>query len=580
MLLIRPCAALLSVLLLGCAPKALEPAAELPTPTATPAPTPIAHPGGAVASAHPTATAAGMAMLKAGGTAADAAVATALVLGVVNPQSSGLGGGGFAVVLSPTGEVTSLDFREMAPSFFDRDVYQVEGRSSSRGPWAAGIPGEPAGLAELHRRAGRLPWADVVEPARALAADGFPVGADLARMLGYAKDSILADPGLSAIFTVDGAVLAEGATAVRPALGRTLQYLQLHGGDGFYKGPLAVAFTGFLAGQGVPWTEAELASYVVRERPVVSGTYRGFGVHSMGPPSSGGLALVETLGVLEAAEHHGMPFGELVWARTLSGALSHAFADRAAWGGDPDHVDVPVDRILADGVGARLWARTPESGPVPTADAGLSGESGELGGLVPDDSGTSHLSVVDGEGMAVALTTTVNLLFGNKQLDPNTGIVLNDEMDDFAARPGEPNAFGLVQGENNAVGPGRRPLSSMTPTIVTDADGGFLLAVGGAGGPRIITGTLQTLLGVVDGGLNPQDALARARLHHQWLPTLVFAEDSLPEATRTALTEEGFALKPMKRAGVMQAVGKDPATGAFTAGADPRAGGAGDAWNP
>ena len=570
----------LLLLLWGCASPAVEPVA--PAALARPADTPAPEftPGGAVASANPLASAAGMAILRQGGSAADAAAAVALVLGVVNPQSSGLGGGGFALLRSPAGDVISLDFRERAPSFFDRDVYQVEGRDSARGPWAAGVPGEPAGLAELHRRAGRLPWRDVVEPARTLAADGFPVGPDLAAALAWKRDLVLADPGMKAVFAPGGDVVKEGERLRRPALARSLEYLQLHGGDAFYRGPLATAFVGFLAGQGLPWTAAELADYSVAERPVVTGIYRGHSVHSMGPPSSGGLALVETLGVLEAAEHAALPFGEPAWGRTLAVALSHAFADRAAWGGDPDHVTVPVDRMLAPGVGARLWARSPPTGPVPLREAGLAGEAGELGGLVPDDSGTSHLSVVDGDGMAVALTTTVNLSFGSGQLDPNTGIVLNDEMDDFAARPGEANAFGLVQGENNAVGPGRRPLSSMTPTVVVGPDGAFLLAVGGAGGPRIITSTLQTLLGVVDAGLPPQEAIVRPRLHHQWLPATVFAEEALPDATRAAMGEQGFVLAPMSRSGVVQAVGRDPRTGAWTAGADPRAGGSAEVWNP
>jgi gamma-glutamyltranspeptidase/glutathione hydrolase len=575
-------ASVLCALLLGggCAAPRTPPPAEPAASATAPAPAASSAPGGAVASAHPLATAAGRAVLGAGGSAADAAVAMALVLGVVNPQSSGLGGGGFAVVRDPAGGVTTLDFRETAPSFFDRDVYAVEGRDSARGPWATGVPGEAAGLAELHRRAGRLPWSDVVEPARALAADGFPAGADLAAALSGMRDAVLADGGMKAVFAPGGVVLGEGDIVRRPALARTLEYLQLHGGDGFYRGPIAVAVAGFLAGQGVPWTEEELAAYRVRERAPITGTYRGYTVHSMGPPSSGGITLIEALGVLEAADHASMPFGEPAWTRTLAGALAHAFADRAAYGGDPDHVAVPVADLLAPDLGPRLWARTPAKGPVPLRAAGLAGERGELGGLVPEDHGTSHLSAVDGDGLVVALTSTVNLWFGSGQLDPNTGLVLNDEMDDFAARPGEPNAFGLVQGENNAVGAGRRPLSSMSPSIVTGPDGSFRLAVGGAGGPRIITGTLETILGVVDGGLTPQEAIARARLHHQWLPSTVFAEAAWPEATVRELVAEGFEVAPLTRGAIVQAVGRDPATGAWTAGADPRAGGAAEAWNP
>ena len=569
----------LCVLLAACATPAPAPEPAPPVPAAAATPTP-GQPGGAVSAAHPLGAAAGMQILRAGGSAFDAAVATALVLGVVNPQSSGLGGGGFAVVRAADGSSMSLDFREIAPSFFDRDAYAAPGRSSSKGPWAAGIPGEAAGLAELHRRGGRLPWAQVVEPARALAADGFPVGPDLAGALKYKEGAVLADPGMRAVFAPEGTLLAAGETCRRPMLARTLEYLALHGGDALYSGPLAISLAGFFAAQGVPWTEAELTAYRVRERPVLSAAYRGYTVHSMGPPSSGGLALLETLAILDAAGQAELQPESPAWWRALAVGLSHSFADRAAYGGDPDHVAVPVADLLEAGLGARLWAASPAEGPVALTAAGVAGERGELAGLVPDDSGTSHLSVVDGEGNAIALTTTVNLLFGNKQLDPSTGIVLNDEMDDFAAKPGEPNAFGLVQGENNAVGPGRRPLSSMTPTLVTDPQGRFVLAVGAAGGPRIITATLQAVLGVLDQGLSPTEALARPRLHHQWLPATVLLEAAVPAGVRESLGAEGFVLDDMSRSGVAHAVARDPETGLYSGAADPRAGGAAEVWNP
>ena len=537
--------------------------------------------GGAVAAAHPLGARAGGAMLASGGTAFDAAVATALVLGVVNPQSSGLGGGGFAVFRDPQGALRSIDFREVAPSFFDAETYADSGRDSARGPWAVGIPGEPAGLAALHRIGGRLPWSVLVEPARQLAAEGFPVGADLARALAAKEEAVLSDPGLRADFSRDGRVLVEGELCRRPALAETLAYLQAHGGDAFYRGPLALSFSGFLASHGLPWTPAELESYRVTERPVLTGTYRGRGVHTMGPPSSGGIAILQMLGMLDHAGHADEDPGGAVTSLNLVRAMRHAFADRAAYGGDPDFVEVPVDALLDPGLPARLWKRNTRGGVAGLRDAGLAAERGDLDELIPpDDGGTSHLSVLDAEGNAVALTTTVNLYFGAKMVDPGTGLVLNDEMDDFTARPGVPNAFGLTQGSNNAVAPGKRPLSSMSPTLVTDAEGRVVAALGGAGGPRIITGTFQTLLGVVDQGLSAEQAVGAPRLHHQWLPATVQAEKTFSAEAKRQLGRVGLTLKLGLHRAVVQIATYDPATGRWDAAADPRARGGVEVRNP
>ena len=546
-----------------------------PDPGATPdAPEVLPLVPGVVASAHGLASEAGAQVLRDGGTAFDVAVTVALVLGVVNPHSSGIGGGGFAVFKESGTPVRSVDFRETAPSFFTATTFsEDEGRSSSRGPWSTGVPGEVAGLGWLHAQGGRLPWSRLVEPARALAAEGFPVGPYLSRALGAMEEEVLADPGMKAAFAPQGVVLKAGEVCVRPALARTLEYIQLHGPEGFYRGPIATSIAGFLSGQGTPWTADELARYQVVERLPLTGTYRGHGIHTMGPPSSGGIAVLQTLGLLERGGHHAMPFGSLEWARLLAQSLTHAFADRATYGGDPDHVSVPVEDLLAGPTLDALAERTPPKGPVGLLDAGMAGLRGDSRGVVPDDGGTSHFSVLDGEGNAVAFTTTVNLWFGSGQIDPGTGVVLNDELDDFAARPGVPNAFGLVQSQNNAPGAGRRPLSSMTPTLVTNADGAVILAVGGAGGPRIITGTLQTLLGVVDRGLDAAAAVAAPRIHHQWLPEDVYLEGDFPGEGRAALHGEGFAVSDLSRAAVVQSARFDPATGAWDGAGDPRADG-------
>lgn len=551
-----------------------DPSGVAPNPAAEP-PSPTSPTSGAVAAAHPLAADAGAGILRLGGNAFDAAVATALVLGVVNPQSSGLGGGGFAVYKPAGGAVAALDFREMAPSFFDADTFAVEGRDSARGPWSTGVPGEAAGLAELHRQGGRLEWARVVEPARRIAAEGFEVGPDLASAASRYRDRILADPGLRAFLAPDGVPLTAGQTCRRPALAETLSYLQLHGGDAFYKGPVAVAISGFLARQGLPWSEAELTAYRVRPRDVLEASWRGNRVYTMPPPSSGGVVVLQSLAMLEATGHHELDPGSAPWTRTLAQVLTHAFADRAAYGGDPDFVELPLSDLLDPGLAASLLAVTPERGPVPLYQAGLAGLRGETKARVGDDGGTSHLSVLDGEGNAVALTTTVNLHFGSLQADPITGVVLNDEMDDFTARPGQPNAFGLVQGTANAPDAGKRPLSSMTPTLVVDPEGRVLLAVGAAGGPRIITATLQAMLAVVDRGLPLDEALAAPRLHAQWLPEDVWFEPGLPPETLQTLRGEGFAFRESSHLATAHAAAFDPVSGAFSAAADPRAGGAG-----
>ena len=529
---------------------------------------------GVVASAHGLASEAGAQVLREGGTAFDAAVATALVLGVVNPHSSGIGGGGFAVFRAADGPVRSVDFRESAPSFFTPTTYSDhEDRSSSKGPWSVGVPGEVAGLGWLHSVGGVLPWARVVEPARALAANGFPVGPYLAKTLGLMQETVLADPGMKAVFAPQGGVLVEGDRCLRPALARTLEYLQFHGPDGFYQGPVATSIAGFLASQGAGWTASELARYEVKERPPVEGTYRGYGVHTMGPPSSGGIAIVQTLGLLERLEHHSMAFGSARWSRALAQSLSHAFADRATYGGDPDHVSIPIAELTSKSVLDTLADRLPDTGPVAVRAAGMAGVRGDSHALVPDDGGTSHLSVLDALGNAVALTTTVNLWFGSGLIDPGTGVLLNDELDDFAARPGIPNAFGLVQSERNAPDADRRPLSSMTPTLLTDREGAVVLAVGAAGGPRIITGTLQVVLGVVDRGLSASEAVSAPRIHHQWLPPDVYFEADFPVEGRAALVEESFSVSDLSRGAVVQPAIFQPKTQVFDGAGDPRADG-------
>lgn len=555
-----------------------RPRPTAPPPSSVVAPPPSVPPpaAGAVASPHPLSTRAGASMLQAGGTAFDAAVATALAMGVVHPQSSGLGGGGFAVYRQPGQKPAALDFREMAPAWANEDSFADGTRSPTRGAWSVAVPGESRGLGAVHAAGGKLPWSAVVEPARALAADGFPISKELAEALAKRSAEVLADPGLRADFAPAGLPLKEGEICKRPALARTLEYLQLHGPDGLHRGPLAVALAGFVASKGAPLTEADLAAYRVVPRSPVSLSYRGWQVHSMAPPSSGGFVIAQSLGILERAGHAKMVPFEPDWTRTLAGALRHAFADRATYGADPDAYEVPLTTLLAPSTLDTLAGVLPARGPVPLRVAGWAGQSGEIRSVLPEDGGTAHLSALDTSGGVVALTSTVNLDFGALIADPQTGVVLNDQMDDFAAVPGKANAFGLMQSARNAPKAGRRPLSSMSPTLVLDGDGDVRLVVGGAGGPRIITGTLQTLLAVLDRGADATAALASPRIHHQWLPDLVEIEGGAPAATGEALRAEGFTIEAMRGRAVVQAIVVGLGDGAVTAAGDPRAVGTGE----
>tara|TARA_A100001037_G_scaffold48678_1_gene40516 strand:- start:2959 stop:4602 length:1644 start_codon:yes stop_codon:yes gene_type:complete len=480
------------------------------------------------------------------GNAFDAAVTTALILGITHPHSSGIGGGGFAV-FKKGNTVGSLDFREMAPSSFYPEVF-TDGRNSRSGPWAVGVPGELAGLFELHKGRGALSWNEVVGPATRLAQEGFVVGPVLANAIKSNADSILADPGLSSIFAPNGKMLQEGELCQRPNLAKTLKKLESGLAD-FYSWGTAESSVAFLNSKGGDFNLHDFESYETKYRKPVFGSFRGFDVYSMPPPSSGGIAIIQMLGIFESS---GLFFdGGSSSARSFIHAMTHAFADRAAYGGDPDFSEIPIDRLLDSSLHATLSTWSPQVGPQPTAEAGLASIKGDLPIVnQSDDEGTTHFSILDQFGNAVSLTSTINLAFGSKIMDPQTGVIFNNEMDDFAAKPGVPNAFGLIQGVANAPGAQKRPLSSMSPTIVMK-NGDVYLALGASGGPRIITGTIQTLLMILDGGLSPQDALALPRLHHQWLPETVWYEEDFDPMVLNILESEGFLFK-VGSSGVVQ----------------------------
>ncbi|MCA9538719.1 MAG: gamma-glutamyltransferase [Myxococcales bacterium] len=517
---------------------------------------PVRATKGMVAADNATASAVGAQMLVQGGDAVDAAVATALMLGVLQPFASGIGGGGFAVVRRADGTALALDFREVAPAGASRDMYldkkgEVIPKASTRGPRAAGVPGEVAGLFELHRRYGKLPWKKVVAPAVKAATDGFPAGELLHRRVTAARAELAANPALAKDFlTADGKPIPIGGTVRRPALGRTLTAISERGAAGFYEGKVAHAIGDAMKKDGGLITAADLAAYRAKERPLVQGDAFGYHILSMPPPSSGGAVLLQVLRVLDGTDLKALGHNSSPYLHRLTEALKHAFADRAEVMGDPDFTPVPLDALIGDATVARVRAAFDPHTTLPRSAYG-----GKYG--LPEDGGTSHLCTLDAEGNAVAMTSTVNTSFGSMYVAGDTGVLLNDQMDDFVAKPGVPNAFGLVGREANTIRPGKRPLSSMTPTIVL-RDGKVVLVVGASGGPTIITGTLQVLLNVLVFGMDVRSAVEAPRVHHQWVPEVLMVEPTLATDVRDGLRRRGHTIYVAGRFTAVQAIVNGP----------------------
>ncbi len=540
--------ALLAVAIFGVEQHIFESAVQAATPP------PLRVPHAAVASDHAEASAAGVALLRRGGNAADAACATALALGVVNPHASGIGGGGFALVYVAREKKTyALDFREQAPAAITPQHYHKDGKPdpsrSQRGGLAVGVPGEVRGLAELVKRFGRRSFAACVAPAERLAG-GFRASSRLVEVLAARDpmDAVSPDPVQRAAFLrnifANAGPIRTGDLVSRPALRATLTTLRRQGPDSFYRGPLARQIVAAVKEAGGVVSAEDLARYAVIERTPIAIDYRGHRVQAMPSPSSGGVVIAEALGILAAKavdDGHAAPArGSSAQLHRLAETLKHGFADRALLLGDADFVKVPLDRLLDPGYHKSLAGRIDDKTTLsPTSYGSGAGQP------PPHDGGTAHLSVIDAEGNAVALTTTVNTWFGAHLVAGKTGIVLNNQMDDFAIAPNTPNSFGLVGNAQNAVAAGKRPLSSMSPTIVLAGDT-VKMVVGGAGGPTIISGTLQVLLNVLDGGLNAQAASAAPRIHHQWEPNVLGHEPDIAPDVLEGLGRRGHktAVRP------------------------------------
>ena len=486
--------------------------------TAAPA-GPAAHPpGAAIASAHTLATDAGIEVIGKGGNAFDAAVAVSAALSVVEPISSGLGGGGLWLLHdAKSGRDVFVDARETSPAsatpdrFLDKDGNLDRDRAQN-GPWAAGIPGLPAMLVHVAEKYGRLPLSQSLAPAIRIARDGFPVYGRMAR--GYAAKRKVMDryPGTRAVFSPNGKPIAEGDLLRQPDLAATLQRLAERGFDGFYRGTTAKKLVAGVNAQGGQWTLAELAGYSVKEREPIRFRYHDWDITTAPPVSSGGIALAQMLQILEPYDLKAMPEAERV--HLVVESMRRAFRDRTFYLGDPDFVRVPQRLLTSADYAAGLRATINPSKATPSNL--LSGQPTPL-----EDEETTHFSIIDAEGNRVAATQTVNLLFGSGLVPPGTGVLLNNEMDDFALKPGTPNAFGVMGYEANAPKPGKRMLSSMTPAFMESKD--RVVVLGTPGGSRIITMVLLGILGF-DAGLDAQQVAALPRYHHQWLPDVIDAE--------------------------------------------------------
>jgi gamma-glutamyltranspeptidase / glutathione hydrolase len=483
------------------------------------------------------ATDVGVQVLRSGGNAIDAAVAVAFALAVVYPEAGNIGGGGFLVVRAADGTEAALDFREKAPLAASRDMFLDSAGQptdlSVTGHLAAGVPGAVRGLWEAHRRFGSRPWDELVAPAIRLARDGFPVNGRLARTVADDAARLGRFDASAALFLPGDEPIAEGSTWRNSDLAAVLERIALNGADGFYTGETADLIVAEMRRGGGLITHADLRAYEAKWRDPIVFDYRGHRVISMPPPSSGGLTLALIANIIEGFTP-GADWRSTQSLHLLAEAMRRAFADRNQFLGDPDFADVPAARFLSESYAGRLRATIDSARATPSAEIrpGLDETAAVMSTSTAESDHTTHFSIVDALGNTVALTTTINELYGSAVTVAGAGFLLNDEMDDFTAKAGEPNMYGLVQGEANTIAPGKRMLSAMTPTIVLDSAGAVRLVTGARGGPRIITAVMQVLMNVVDHDMAPADAVHAPRIHHQHLPDALQYEAGglLPDA--------------------------------------------------
>jgi gamma-glutamyltranspeptidase/glutathione hydrolase len=535
---------------------------------------PVRAKHGIVASTNEVASRVGVDIMRRGGNAVDAAIAVAFALAVTHPAAGNLGGGGFMVIRLKDGRTTAIDYREMAPAAAHRNVYLdkngnlIEGEGGSLvGYRAAGVPGTVRGMELALKKygSGKLTWSQLIEPARRLAANGFTVTYSLARSLHGDREYLEQYPETKRIYLKGGKFYKEGELFQQPELAATFARLQQSGPNEFYEGETARLIVADMKRNHGLMTMGDLRGYVAKERTPLRGSYRGHEIISMPPPSSGGAVLIEMLNILEGFDLQKMEASSSERYHLMTEAMRRAFADRAEYMGDSDFVKVPVagliDKHYADTLRRTINAdRASTSAEV---------RAGRPAGYESEE--TTHFTVVDAEGNAVANTYTLNNSYGSAAVAKGTGLLLNDEMDDFAAKPGSPNMYGLIQGERNAVAPRKRPLSAMTPTIVLRKNGSLWFTVGSPGGPTIINTVLCVITNVIDYEMNIQQAIDFPRIHHQWLPDELVGEPfGLSGDTQRALTSRGHTLAKPRYLGDAEGIMIEEKTGIRLGATDPR----------
>ena len=535
---------------------------------------PVRAKHGIVASTNVVASQVGVDIMKRGGNAVDAAIAVAFALAVTHPAAGNLGGGGFMVIRLKNGKTTAIDYREMAPAAATRNIYLdkngnlIQGEGGSLvGYRAAGVPGTVRGMELALKKygSGKLTWSQLVEPARRLATEGFTVTNSLARSLRGNDDYLSQYAETKRIYLNNGKFYSEGDLFKQPDLGATFTRIQRMGPNELYQGETARLIAADMKQNNGLMTLADLNGYVAKERQPVRGSYRGHEVISMPPPSSGGAVLIQMLNILEGYDLPKMEASSSERYHLMTEAMRRAFADRAEYMGDTDFVKVPVAGLIDKEYASKLRSSIALNRASTSAEV----RAGTPAGHESED--TTHFTVVDAEGNVVANTYTLNNSYGSAAVAKGTGILLNDEMDDFAAKPGTPNMYGLIQGERNAVAPKKRPLSAMTPTIVLRKDGSFWFTVGTPGGPTIINTVFCVITNVVDHGMNIQQAIDFPRIHHQWLPDeLVFEPYGLSGDTQKALTGMGHKLGRARYLGDAEGIMIEEKTGIRLGATDPR----------
>ncbi|HEX2344764.1 MAG TPA: gamma-glutamyltransferase [Vicinamibacterales bacterium] len=530
---------------------------------------PVRAAKGMVGSTDEHASRVGVDILKKGGNAVDAAVAVGFALAVTHPAAGNIGGGGLMLIRFADGRATAIDYREMAPARAHRDMFLDEkgnpvAERSLIGPLAAGVPGSVAGLAYAQKKYGKLKLAEILAPAIALAENGFDISHALASSLADDRKLLERFPETANIFVKNGRPYEPGDRLIQKDLAATLKAIAAEGPDAFYRGRIADLIAAEMTRSGGLITKEDLAAYKPVEREALRGTYRGYGIVGMPPISSGGIALIQFLNILE-----GYPIGELghnssKTMHLVAEAARRVYADRSEWLGDPAFFKVPVAGLISKRYAERLRAGIGQDHATPSASI----KPGTPAAFESDQ--TTHYSVVDADGTAVATTTTLNGYYGSGQVVAGAGFLLNNEMDDFSAKPGSPNMFGLIGGKANEIAPYKRMLSSMTPTIVTKDERAFLVA-GSPGGSRIITTVLQVIMNVIDHQMDVQEAVDAARFHHQWLPDEIRIERrGFPTDVIRALEAMGHNVKLGGDMGDVHAILIDPKTVVRLGASDPR----------